>query len=116
MARSAADGLLDLTVDNIIPGVSINLAESPDLVVTLYVVEIPNQYTRLADLIGDEDLTVKLVGHVRFRGTLGTSGGDGERPDVRVIREMQVITRGGDDTRCARVVLCGSQWSGYTKL
>jgi hypothetical protein len=45
MAGSTADGLLDLTMDNIITGAAINLAESPDLVVTLYVVEIPNRYT-----------------------------------------------------------------------
>ena len=45
MARSATDGLLDLTMDDIITGVVMDLAESPDLVATLYVVEIPNQYT-----------------------------------------------------------------------
>ena len=101
MARSAADGLLDLAMDNIIAGVAINLAESPDLVVSLYVVEIPNQYTwarKLADLIGNEDFITILVNHVRSRDTQGTGGRDGERPDVRVVGKMQVVTLSGDDT------------------
>ena len=40
MARSAANGVLDLAMDGIITGVSTDFAESPDLVVALYGVEI----------------------------------------------------------------------------
>ena len=65
---------------------------------------------RLADLVRNEDLTAILVGHVRFWTTLGTGGGDGERPYVRVVGEMQVVTLGGDDTRSTRGILCGSEY------
>lgn len=46
VAGSAADGMLDVTMDNIIARVTIDLAKSPNLVVTLWAVEIPDQYIR----------------------------------------------------------------------
>ena len=64
---------------------------------------------RLADLVGDEDLAAKLVGHMRYRDTLGTGGRDWELPDTRVVGKMQVVIISGDDTRCTGVVLCGGQ-------
>ena len=66
VARSAVDRSLDLTMDDIVTGVAIDLAESPNLVAALCVLRHRINTLGLAHLIGDEDLTAKLVGHVRF--------------------------------------------------
>ena len=53
-------------MDDIVTGVAIDLTESPNLVAALCVLRHRINTLGLAHLIGDEDLTAKLVGHVRF--------------------------------------------------